>query len=207
MLPEFLLEGSPQAPRLVLAHGAGAPADSPLLQALTTRLVHHGLQVVRFEFPFMAARRHGARRPPDPMAVLEASYREVIESLGGGPTLAIGGHSLGGRVASRLADAVGARALVCFAYPYHPPARPDQLRTAHLETLVTPALFIAGTRDPFGSPEEVAGYPLSAAIERAWLDDGDHSLTPRKRSGFTREAHLDQAAAWTAAHLRRVTVG
>ena len=81
--------------------------------------------------------------------------------------------------------------LVCISYPWHPPEKPDQPRTAHLEHLATPTLIVQGTRDPFGSPDEVAGYALSATIRLVWLDDGDHGLRPRKAaSGHTYKEHL-----------------
>jgi predicted alpha/beta-hydrolase family hydrolase len=86
---------------------------------------------------------------------------------------------MGGRMASMIADEVGARALVCFSYPWHPPGKPEQPRTAHLKELRTPALILQGTRDPFGSPQEVASYTLSPSIRIDWLEGGDHSLRGR----------------------------
>ena len=85
--------------------------------------------------------------------------------------------------------------LLCLGYPFHPPGRPEQLRTAHLERLATPALICQGTRDPFGTREEVAGYPLSPRIEILWLEDGDHDLKPRKAAS---------RASTAADHLRTV---
>jgi hypothetical protein len=87
---------------------------------------------------------------------------------------------------------------VCLGYPFHPPGRPEQLRTAHLETLRTPALIVQGTRDPFGTPAEVAGYRLSPSIRLHWIEDGDHSLAPRKSSGRTRRDAQDDAIARVA---------
>ena len=107
---------------------------------------------------------------------------------------------MGGRVASMVADELHAAGqvagLLCLGYPFHPPGRPEQLRTAHLERLATPALICQGTRDPFGTREEVAGYALSPAIEILWLEDGDHDLRPRKAvSGFTAAEHLRDGGA------------
>jgi hypothetical protein len=107
------------------------------------------------------------------------TWRRVIEEHGGGAKVVIGGQSMGGRIASMIADEVGARALVCFSYPWHPPGKPDHPRTAHLAELRTPTLILQGTRDPFGSPAEVGGYLLSPAIRVEWLDGGDHSLRKR----------------------------
>jgi predicted alpha/beta-hydrolase family hydrolase len=95
---------------------------------------------------------------------------------------------------------------VCLSYPWHPPEKPDQPRIAHLCDLTAPTLIVQGTRDPFGSPAEVAGYDLSPTIELLWLDDGDHDLRPRKAvSGFTAAQHLTTAADAVAAFVKRVT--
>jgi predicted alpha/beta-hydrolase family hydrolase len=113
---------------------------------------------------------------------------------------------MGGRVASLLADelytARRIAGLLCLGYPFHPPGRPEQLRTAHLAGLATPTLICQGTRDPFGPREEVETYGLSRAIELFWLEDGDHDLKPRKSvSGLTAAQHLaavaDRVRDWT----------
>lgn len=187
---------------MVLTHGAGAPMDSPLLETVTKGLTERGLAVIRFEFPYMRKRRQtGSRRPPDRMPVLEAEWRDVVAELGGPERLVIGGHSMGGRIASRVADELGVAGLVCLSYPFHPPKRADKPRTAHLRELRTPALFLQGERDPFGSPEEIAGYDLSPSIEVAYLPDGDHSLKPRKASGHSQEGNLERVAERVAAFV------
>jgi hypothetical protein len=183
---------------VVLAHGAGAPMDSPFMMAVAAALTEHGQRAVRFEFPYMAARRAGGpRRPPNRMPELEACWLEVIEQVRARwpDQPVIGGKSLGGRVASRIADAAGVRGLVCLGYPFHPPGKPERTRTEHLVNLVTPALVVQGTRDPFGTPEEVAGYRLAPGIQLCWLEDGDHSFKPRRSSGHTWEDHLATAVA------------
>jgi predicted alpha/beta-hydrolase family hydrolase len=199
----LLIDGDPGDPTLVLAHGAGAAMDSRGMTALAGRIADRGVRVVRFEFGYMAARREGVRKPPPRADTLLGEYRAVVAEAGGRPV--IGGRSMGGRVASMIADDPEIAGLVCVSYPWHPPARPDQPRVAHLADLATPTLIVQGTRDPFGSPTEVATYPLSPAIELLWLDDGDHDLTPRKGvSGFTAAQHLDTAADAVAAFVRRV---
>jgi predicted alpha/beta-hydrolase family hydrolase len=130
--------------------------------------------------------------------VLLATWRSVVASLGGGRSLVLGGKSMGGRMASLVADEVGARGLVCLGYPFHPPGKPERLRTAHLASLRTQALVVQGTRDAFGTREEVAGYPLSPAISLHWIEDGDHSLAPRRGSLRTRRQNLDEAVAAVA---------
>ncbi len=114
----------------------------------------------------------------------------------------IGGKSMGGRIASMVADEVGARGLVCLGYPFHPPGRPVGLRTKHLEELRTPALIIQGTRDQFGQRDEVAGYKLSPRIRIVWIEDGDHSLKPRARSGRTEAQNLAEAIVAVSEFVR-----
>jgi len=197
---QLLIDGSGES-TLVLAHGAGAAMDSRGMTDLARRLADRGIRVVRFEFGYMAARREGVRRPPPRAETLVDEYRAVVAEVGGAPV--IGGRSMGGRVASLVADELGVPGLVAVSYPWHPPAKPDQPRTAHLAALRTPTLIVQGTRDPFGSPDEVAGYALSPTIELLWLDDGDHDLRPRKSvSGFTHAQHLDTAADAIAAFVR-----
>ena len=201
---EMRNDGPPDAKcYLVLAHGAGAPMTSPFLETVTRLLVERGLRVTRFEFPYMAARRHGGKRRPPPKAErLMDDYRQVVAALSAelppGQALLIGGKSMGGRVASLVADDLFAHeriaGLVCLGYPFHPIGKPDQLRTSHLETLRCPAMILQGARDPFGSRLEVEGYRLSPTIRLHWAGDGDHDLGPRGGSGFTRSGNLAAAA-------------
>jgi hypothetical protein len=192
---ELLFDGPQDSSRtLVLAHGAGAPMDSGFMNRIARAVGERGIRVARFEFPYMRRRREGQKSgAPDRPAVLLDSWRSVVAQLGGGARLVIGGKSMGGRIASMVADELGAAGLVCLGYPFHPPGRPDKLRTAHLEELSTPALFLQGTRDPFGTRDEVPAYPLSAAIRVHWLEDGDHSLVPRKSSGRSESQNLEEA--------------
>jgi predicted alpha/beta-hydrolase family hydrolase len=197
---ELLTDGPDDAPAtILLAHGAGAPMDSKPMTGVAQALAGEGLRVARFEFGYMAARREGQRRPPPRAEKLIPEYLEAVAALNEPWPLVIGGKSMGGRVASMAADelhAAGAVAgLLCIGYPFHPPAKPEQTRTRHLETLATPALIFQGTRDPFGSPNEVAGYQLAPRVEIHWLEDGDHDLKPRKRvSGLTADDHLASLA-------------
>ena len=191
----FLYDGPEKAETTVLlAHGAGAAMDSAAMTAATAALSSVGLRVARFEFGYMAARRiSGTRKPPPKAELLMDEYRAAIRELDLSGKLIIGGKSMGGRVASMIADeeyAAGRIAgLVCLGYPFHPPGKPESLRTAHLETLATPALICQGTRDIFGTKEEVPFYKLSKTIEVRWFEDGDH--TPRKAvSGFSRADHM-----------------
>ena len=188
---------------LLLAHGAGAGMEHAWMASMAELLAARGLRVVRFEFPYMAARREGRRPGPDRMPKLLTCYREVLDQQPAPVVLA--GKSMGGRAATMLADDVDCAGVVAFGYPFHPPGKPDNLRTAHLETLKTRALILQGERDPFGTPEEVASYPLSDAVTVRWVDDGDHSLQPRKRSGATLEGNLTTAADAAVAFCHEVT--
>lgn len=201
----FLFDGpADAAATILLAHGAGAPMDSPSVNAIAKALAAAGLRVARFEFAYMAARRNGGRRPPPRAETLLPEYLAAVEALNAPGRLIIGGKSMGGRVASLIADPLYAAGriagLLCLGYPFHPVGKPEQLRTAHLATLRTPTLIVQGTRDQFGTRGEVAGYRLSPAIEMLWLEDGDHDLKPRKGvSGLTTADHLRAVAdgVWT----------
>ena len=187
---------------LLLAHGAGAPMDSAFMERVAGGLAEGGMRVVRFEFPYMARRRlDGRKRPPDREDVLLDTWREVIGQFGEAKRLAVGGKSMGGRMASMVADEVGAGALVCFGYPFHPPGRPGKTRTAHLESLRTPALVVQGTRDPFGTRAEVEGYRLSGSIRLHWIEDGDHDLKPGRASGRRHDGAIEEATRAAADFL------
>jgi predicted alpha/beta-hydrolase family hydrolase len=204
MLP-LLKTGPPSTPRLLLAHGAGAPMDSPFMNTIADKVAAAGIEVVRFEFEYMAKRREdGTRRGPDRAPKLIARFQEALSLVGPPAEVIIGGKSMGGRIASMIADDVGAAGVVCLGYPFHPPGKPERLRTAHLETLKTPTMIVQGTRDRLGTEEEVATYTLSPSIELAWMADGDHSFKPRKKSGRTLEQNLEAAADAVVALIRRV---
>ncbi len=200
---DFLIDG-PADPAdsiasFLLAHGAGAPMDSGFMNTIAGLLSDRHIRVVRFEFPYMAERRTGGSRKPPPRAEkLLGCFSDAIEGLDCSGTLLIGGKSMGGRIASMVADEHNGKqtvaGVVCLGYPFHPPGKPEKLRTAHLETMVTPALICQGERDPFGTREEVAGYALSGSIDIHWSPDGDHDQKPRKASGRTAEDNLRDVA-------------
>jgi len=204
---DFLFDG-PSKSKLTFAfaHGAGAPMDVPFMNKIARGIAEHGIRVARFEFPYMAARRASKKKggAPDRQPVLLDTYRQVIEELGGGARVAIGGKSMGGRMATMVADEMKVRGVVVFGYPFHPPGKPGQLRTAHLEAMRTPALIVQGTRDEFGTREEVGDYALSPSIRFEWIRDGNHSLKPRAASGADETGNIEVAIEAAAAFLKAV---
>lgn len=166
---------------LVLFPGAGSSSDHPTLVALEVHLAP--LPVGRFDFPY---RREG-RRAPDRAPKLVASVVEEATAFAAAHDLApgslvLGGRSMGGRMCSMaVAEGLPAAGLVLLSYPLHPPGRPDRLRIEHLPALDVPCLFVSGTRDPFGSPDElereVAAIPGPVTIH--WLEGGRHDVKGR----------------------------
>ncbi len=202
MDPEFLIDGPDGGTTVVLAHGAGAAMDSPFMETVAWGLAGAGFRVVRFEFPYMRARRTEGKRPgPNRAPVLIDTWKEVIAGVGPPARLIIGGKSMGGRIASLIADESGVRGLICLGYPFHPPGKPERTRTEHLAALATPTLILQGTRDRLGMPDEVSRYALSPEISLHWLEAGDHSFKPTKASGRTETENLEEAIAAAAAFV------
>lgn len=193
---------SPAKARLLLAHGAGAPMDSPFLVEYAQALASLGVEVVRFEFAYMAARRSGGkRRPPERTEQLLAQWHEVYQhfNLVDLPTF-IGGKSMGGRMASLYSSeyAVDPSGVICLGFPFHPVGKPDKLRVEHLPTLPTPCLVIQGERDRFGARSEVASYPLERNVQVQWLERCDHEFKPLKSTGETQQSMIQLAAKISA---------
>jgi predicted alpha/beta-hydrolase family hydrolase len=194
--PELLVDGPTDGRwTIALAHGAGVGMSSPFMTAFASGLSSRGFRVARFEFPYMAAySKTGKKRPPDREEVLRDTWRQVVDKFGR-ERLVVGGKSMGGRIASLIADEAGVAGLVCLGYPFHPVGKSDRLRVEHLRTIGTPTLILQGTRDPFGSREEVEGYDLSRSVRIHWLEDGNHDFTPRKSSGHTEAQNWREAIA------------
>lgn len=195
---------------LLLAHGAGAPMDSPFMAAMDAGLAARGWRVVRFEFPYMAQRRlDGKLRAPDRLPKLLDAFRAQVAALQGQGPLVIGGKSMGGRIATLLVDELAAttavRGCLCLGYPFHPPGRPAQLRTEHLTALITPTLILQGERDSFGHRAEVEAYQLSGAIDIQWIPAGDHSFKPTRRSGLSEADNWQRAVEVSDGFLQRLS--
>jgi len=189
--------------RLVLAPGAGANQATPFLARIARDLAARGVDVTTFDFFYAAAKR----RAIDPPAKLEACYRAVIDRMPA--PVFVGGKSMGGRIASQVVAAgAPAAGLVFLGYPLHPPGKPEVLRTAHWPKVGAPALFVQGTRDPFGGPAELAPHlpRLGAEARVLPIEGGDHSLAVPKR-GATPQADVDESIRATIVAWMREVLG
>lgn len=195
----FIQTGPQNGPVFLFAHGAGAPMDSDFMQAVSDALVCRGVCVVRFEFPYMAARREGgSKRPPDKMPVLIDCFQQALAHY---PGAVIGGKSMGGRVASLLAAKQQVRACVALGYPFYAKGKMDKPRTEHLPAIESPFIIFQGQRDPLGDATWFARQDGLQHINIHWVADADHDLKPRKASGYTQQGHIAQLADTLAAFI------
>lgn len=197
-LPDGPLEvrGEARVGRLLVAHGAGAGQDSTFLECCRAALAERGVQTLAIEFAYLQQMRREARRRPPPRVdrlVDELARWCDLLSHPSLPPLWLGGKSMGGRVASLLAARDDAAGLVLCGYPFHPPGKPETLRLSHWPLIGCPTLVVQGSRDPFGSREELVGYDLGSARVHL-LEDGDHDWRPRRASGRTQASLIDEAA-------------
>ena len=179
---------------VALAHGAGAAMDTKFMQYFAKNLSAKGYRITRFEFPYMAEGRiTGKKRPPDRLPRLLETWMSIIRHLGP-ENLVIGGKSMGGGLASIIADEARVKGLLCLGYPFHAPGKPPgPNRLEQLKMLQTPTLICQGTRDALGTVNQVSRYQLSDSIQLCWLEDGDHGFKPRKKSGRTEEQNWKTA--------------
>jgi uncharacterized protein len=203
-------QGTRAGVSLILAHGAGANQSSTFMVKFAQALADRGIATITFNFLYSEQRK----RVPDRNDKLEACWRAVIDAFhagkfggSGGSTLAVGGKSMGGRIASQVAAAgADVAGIVLLGYPLHPPGRPEQLRTRHLPAIRVPVLIVQGARDAFGTPAELAPVlaGLSAPVELRVIEGGDHSFKVPKKGGRTQQEVdafvLDEVEAW----LRRL---
>ncbi len=208
-----IINGQASENRIIFAHGAGAPMDTGFmnffaegLTANSSEKTQKNWQLIRFEFPYMQQRRiNGTKRPPNTQQVLLESWREMVNKYCTDGKLVLAGKSMGGRMASLLADDLNVDGLILFGYPFHPLGKPEKTRTEHLENLQTKTLILQGERDPLGNQDDVAGYQLSLQIEIFWLPDGDHGLKPRKKSGFTEQQNWQLALEKSRSFLTEIS--
>ena len=208
---ELIYNGPVNGPLFVFAHGAGAPASADFMETIAKGLALQGIRVARFNFPYMQQRvDNGTRRPPERAPKLIAQYQQLIASID--QPMVIGGKSMGGRMASLVASdpttdelSVNSKikGIACLGFPFHPANKPESLRTEHFP-LIKQAIFIAqGERDKLGTKEDVASYGLPDNIDWLWLEDGDHDLKPRVKSGFTHQAHLQKTIISMAEFIKK----
>jgi predicted alpha/beta-hydrolase family hydrolase len=182
---------------LLLTPGAGSGRDHPSLVAIEEAVAPHGITTARIDFPYRLAGRRAPDRPAVLIATIVEAATELAGSLGvGSERIAVGGRSMGGRMCSMaVADGLPAAALVLVSYPLHPPGRPERLRTEHLGALTVPCLFVSGTRDAFGTPDELrrATATIPGPVTHVFVEGGDHGLAKR-------DAEVAQAVAlWLGA--------
>jgi predicted alpha/beta-hydrolase family hydrolase len=192
---------------VILGHGAGANQLSPFMRLFATGLAERGFDTMTFNFVYMEQ----GRRAPDLKPKLESCYRAVIQAAHDykkltGNRVVIGGKSMGGRIASQVAAAEESRddvaAVVLLGYPLHPPGKPEQLRDKHLKDIHVPMLFMQGSRDAFGTSEEIRAviknHHLPATLYV--IDGGDHSFKIPKSSGVSQqqvyESMMDEISLW-----------
>jgi predicted alpha/beta-hydrolase family hydrolase len=194
---------------VLLAHGAGADMHAKALTTVADALATAKVPSLRFNFPYMAAGRRGPDRPP----VLAAAVREAASGLSARAEvpldrIVLGGRSMGGRICSLVVadadDPLPALGLVLLGYPLHPPGKPETLRVEHFPRIRVPCLFVSGTRDAFGTPDELRRHAqqIEGPVEWHWIDTADHGFKPLKSSGLSVDAALEAAATEVVAFVR-----
>lgn len=187
----------------VFAHGAGAGQNSEFMRLMAEGICKHNINVQRFNFAYMAlALESGKRRPPDRADKLIEHFKTVLTEVDRDLPIFIGGKSMGGRMASMLVQESFAKGCVCMGYPFHPPGKPEKLRTEHLLAINKPVLILQGERDTFGTKQEIEKFSLSAQVDVNYLADGDHSFKPRKTSGFKLDDNLNLAIEKTVKFIK-----
>ncbi len=191
---------------LIIAHGAGGPMYSPFITYFHKGLAEKGYLTVKFNFPYMEARR----KVPDKREVLEASYRQVIEEVKASKyqpkRVFVGGKSMGGRIASQVvASGVDVEGLFFLGYPLHRPGQPEMLRDEHLYRIERPMLFLSGTKDQFARRELLAGVvsKLGDRAEIHWIEGGDHSFNTHQGKDDLLKSYdeaMETLDTWLKAH-------
>ncbi len=190
--------------QVIFAHGAGADMHHEFMEKITTLFNKANINVLRFNFPYMDKRiALGKRYPPDRMPKLIDCYKAVINEFitinnnTKALPLFIGGKSMGSRVAATLASDDETSELIqgvfCFGYPFHPAKKTEKLRLAPLQNTLKPIFIAQGERDTLGSEVEITDYEISNLCQCFFLVDGDHSLKPRVKSGFSHLQHMESA--------------
>ncbi|EGR4673904.1 alpha/beta fold hydrolase [Vibrio parahaemolyticus] len=203
-MSQWIVEGPENGPLFVFAHGAGAGMEHDFMTTVAKGLVEQGIRVVRFYFPYMVKRSEdGKKRPPDRAPKLLEAYSEVIAHFASSPVV-IGGKSMGGRMASLLAEHELVAGIACLGFPFHPPGKPEKFKGDHLASIDKPTLILQGERDTFGKREEFDEFVFSQQVKVSFLPDGDHSFKPRKSSGHTEAGNIALAVEQLSAFINEV---
>ncbi|HCG5578485.1 alpha/beta fold hydrolase [Vibrio parahaemolyticus] len=203
-MSQWIVEGPENGPLFVFAHGAGAGMEHDFMTAVAKGLVEQGIRVVRFNFPYMVKRSEdGKKRPPDRAPKLLEAYSEVIAHFASSPVV-IGGKSMGGRMASLLAEHELVAGIACLGFPFHPPGKPEKFKGDHLASIDKLTLILQGERDTFGKREEFDEFVFSQQVKVSFLLDGDHSFKPRKSSGHTEAGNIALAVEQLSAFINEV---
>ncbi len=203
-MSQWIVEGPENGPLFVFAHGAGAGMEHDFMTAVAKGLVEQGIRVVRFNFPYMVKRSvDGKKRPPDRAPKLLEAYSEVIAHFASSPVV-IGGKSMGGRMASLLAEHELVAGIACLGFPFHPPGKPEKFKGDHLASIDKPTLILQGERDTFGKREEFDEFVFSQQVKVSFLPDGDHSFKPPKSSGHTEAGNIALAVEQLSAFINEV---
>lgn len=206
---EWIRSKSPAKAQFIFAHGAGAGSDSEFMQQMAQLIAAHEIDVGLFDFQYMqTAKQTNKRRPPDRAPKLLDYFEQVLTVTQPTLPLFIGGKSMGGRMASMLVSEARATTpeisgVVAFGYPFHPPGKPDKLRIDHFGKIACPFMVLQGERDTFGTRDELTQMQLDKRSDFVWLPDGDHSLKPRKRSGFTESENIQSAAEHAVGFIKQ----
>ncbi|EJI1376291.1 alpha/beta fold hydrolase [Vibrio parahaemolyticus] len=203
-MSQWIVEGPENGPLFVFAHGAGAGMEHDFMTTVAKGLVEQGIRVVRFNFPYMVKRSEdGKKRPPDRAPKLLEAYSEVIAHFASSPVV-IGGKSMGGRMASLLAEHELVAGIACLGFPFHPLGKPEKFKGDHLASIDKPTLILQGERDTFGKREEFDEFVFSQQVKVSFLPDGDHSFKPRKSSGHTEAGNIALAVEQLSAFINEV---
>ncbi|EJI1425660.1 alpha/beta fold hydrolase [Vibrio parahaemolyticus] len=203
-MSQWIVEEPENGPLFVFAHGAGAGMEHDFMTTVAKGLVEQGIRVVRFNFPYMVKRSEdGKKRPPDRAPKLLEAYSEVIAHFASSPVV-IGGKSMGGRMASLLAEHELVAGIACLGFPFHPPGKPEKFKGDHLASIDKPTLILQGERDTFGKREEFDEFVFSQQVKVSFLPDGDHSFKPRKSSGHTEAGNIALAVEQLSAFINEV---
>jgi uncharacterized protein len=211
-IKEFLVNSPESEPKgiFLLAHGARKGMANPFLETIAKGVVNAGVRVIRFHFPFMEDMlRTGTKKPPNGGKVLRQCFAELIEHCVERENISrnkiiIGGKSMGARVASMIADEHKVAGVICLAYPFHPPRKPEDLRIEHLPGLKTPMLVCQGELDPNGNQEELRQLYVSKAIQFHWIADSDRNFKPVNNSERTLAENMDEAILACNTFIKRI---